>query len=477
MREPIDTRLGRRKFLQLALAAPVLRVAPQSRQASGSRIHFVTFDEAEPIVKSGRVMLPQNLASLGPDAMRAAWPQWVRDRDVEIRNRLQRGEEDTLANFVLFGVSFTNQPRVTPDLKDPDEMDRRIRARAQALADAVAAPGNNERLKLLAGLIMRLGYSAAPGEPRERLDEYVMENINRYMSESQRYRSTVDQLTRNDRSPISVSSETLYKDRGLSIDTDFRPSYAIDTALAEAKRRGLLRSVRRMAIIGPGLDFTDKDSGLDYYPLQTLQPFGVVDSLVRLGLSTIRNLHVSVFEISEATLDHISQSVARARAQQSYTLQLVMDRSRPWNQGSLDYWQRFASAIGTNVAPMALPPQVQNANTRAVRIRPEVVALMEPLSVNAVLQRLDLPSDQRYDLVICTNVLVYYDAFQQALTLSNIESMLAPGGVFLTNDLAEEFPGVRLRPAGLVRTTYSRDQEDQVQIYTRSTFQLQLPPN
>jgi len=126
---------------------------------------------------------------------------------------------------------------------------------------------------------------------------------------------------------------------------------------------------------------------------------------------------------------------------------------------------------------MALPPQVQNADTRAVRIRPEVVALMEPLSVNAVLQRLDLPSDQQYDLVICTNVLVYYDAFQQALTLSNVESMLASGGVFLTNDLAEEFPGVRLRPAGLVRTTYSRDQEDQVQIYTRSTFQLQLPPN
>src|SRR5262252_7034488 len=115
---PTDIRLGRRQFLRLALAAPALPSVSQSRQASGSPVRYVTFDEAEPIVKSGRVMLPQNLASLGSDAMRAAWPQWVLDQDTEIRNRLQRGEEDTLANFVLFGVSFTDEPRITPDLQD-----------------------------------------------------------------------------------------------------------------------------------------------------------------------------------------------------------------------------------------------------------------------------------------------------------------------------------------------------------------------
>ena len=53
------------------------------------------------------------------------------------------------------------------------------------------------------------------------------------------------------------------------------------------KARGLLKpgAVRRVAIVGPGLDFADKDVGFDIYPQQTLQPFAVLDSLKRLGLA------------------------------------------------------------------------------------------------------------------------------------------------------------------------------------------------
>jgi hypothetical protein len=31
--------------------------------------------------------------------------------------------------------------------------------------------------------------------------------------------------------------------------------------------------------VGPGLDFADKQEGYDFYPLQTIQPFAVIDSL------------------------------------------------------------------------------------------------------------------------------------------------------------------------------------------------------
>src|SRR6185295_8508266 len=138
----------------------------------------------------------------------------------------------------------------------------------------------------------------------------------------QRYEKTVAKSVGNDTaSPFNTTAD-LYKDRGLSVDTDFRPNYAIETALAEIKRRGLLRSVRRVAVIGPGLDFTDKDSGFDHYPLQTLQPFAVVDSLLRLGLARPQDLRMTLFEISTPTLDHISKAVTRARTGQAYTLQL-----------------------------------------------------------------------------------------------------------------------------------------------------------
>jgi hypothetical protein len=469
MSDPVELGLSRRDFLYAAIMLPGLGLAAQSTRPSASAGRFVDYSEVESLLRSGAFPLPPGLTA-------AAWPRWVRDRDAAIRARVQKGEEDTLANFVLFGVSFTNQKRLTPDITNPNETDRLIRARVQSFVDALSRPGNNERLALLGSLIKRLGYGTTAGETRERLSEYVMNNVMRYLAEQQGYEKTVTRSLGNDTVPSFNTTAELYKDRGLSVDTDFRPNYAIENALAEVKRRGLLRSVRRVAVIGPGLDFTDKDSGFDHYPLQTLQPFAVVDSLLKLGLARSQDLRVSLFDISVPTLDHISKAVARARAGQPYALQLVLDRNRQWNRSALEYWQRFGVTIGSPVTPLPLPSQITNADRRALSIRPEIVALMEPLPINIVLQRQVLRPEQQYDLVIGTNVLIYYDGFEQALALSNIDAMTASGGVFLTNDLSRNYPGTRLRPSGIVRVDYSAKQADQVQIYARSTFQPQLPP-
>jgi hypothetical protein len=53
--------------------------------------------------------------------------------------------------------------------------------------------------------------------------------------------------------------------------------------------RGLWRkwvevgALRKVAVIGPGLDFTDKAAGQDFYPEQTIQPFTLIDLPLRLG--------------------------------------------------------------------------------------------------------------------------------------------------------------------------------------------------
>ena len=155
---------------------------------------------------------------------------------------------------------------------------------------------------------------------------------------------------------------------------------------------------------------------------------------------------------------------------------MVLDRARRWNQQALDYWERFGTSIGDRATPLPLPAQVQGMSPRAVGIRADVVRILEPLQANIVLQRAVLTATERYDLIVATNVLIYYDRFEQALALSNVESMLSTGGVFLTNDLSQEYPGVRLRPAAVVRVPYAANQEEQVQIYTRSNFKPQLPP-
>jgi hypothetical protein len=65
-------------------------------------------------------------------------------------------------------------------------------------------------------------------------------------------------------------------------------------------RKGLLRreSVHRIAIVGPGLDFANKENGSDFYPLQTIQPFAVLDSLRQLGLADLRSVEIYTLDIS-----------------------------------------------------------------------------------------------------------------------------------------------------------------------------------
>src|SRR5580692_8485751 len=94
----------------------------------------------------------------------------------------------------------------------------------------------------------------------------------------------------------------LLQDRGVSLDTGIFPNFSIEQALRDLKNRGVLREgqVARVAVIGPGLDFIDKnpESSYDYYPQQTLQPFALYDSLVRLRLARDNALSMSILDIS-----------------------------------------------------------------------------------------------------------------------------------------------------------------------------------
>lgn len=57
-----------------------------------------------------------------------------------------------------------------------------------------------------------------------------------------------------------------------------------------------------------------------------------------------------------------------------------------------------------------------------------------PRDLNIVLERLEpLAAGEQFDLIVATNVLLYYDVFEQVLALVNLGKMLRPGGVFLSN--------------------------------------------
>jgi chemotaxis methyl-accepting protein methylase len=59
-------------------------------------------------------------------------------------------------------------------------------------------------------------------------------------------------------------------------------------------------------------------------------------------------------------------------------------------------------------------------------------------------------------LVIATNVFIYYDLFEQAVAMSNVEAMLRPGGFLLANFSAPRLTSITIRPIETTTTLYAR---------------------
>ena len=77
------------------------------------------------------------------------------------------------------------------------------------------------------------------------------------------------------------------------------------------------------------------------------------------------------------------------------------------------------------------------------------------MDLNIVLQRLELAAADRFDIVIATNMFVYYDALEQDLALGNVAAMLKPGGFLLSNDKLSERAGSVMRSAGSTMVWYT----------------------
>jgi len=422
-------------------------------------------------------VLPCELRTESPQKLESFWLSWVKSRDAEIRERLSKGDEDTVVNFLLFGTSFTHEPRLTgaqlgklsassaeaPGGETATQFRALIQSRVRDLVNGMAEPGNNERLLFARRVAERAGIKFSDAEEKANVARYLYENYLRVLKEHDSYQQVLA-AARSLGDPTEEFAERskLYKDRGLSLDTSLPPNFALEAALSAMRDRGLLSAgaVRRVGIIGPGLDFTDKQEGYDFYPPQTVQPFAVMDSLLRLGLAKPGELEVDSLDLTSRVLKHIESARRAALQGRAYTIQLLRDPARDWKPELVAYWKRFGEQIGSPVPPVAVPPSLQGTLSRAISVRPGFVKRMRALDVNIVLQREDAPDDAKFDLLIATNILVYYDTFEQSLALANIQSMLRPGGFLLTNNLVLELPSSKMKSVDYVSVEYSKRESD-----------------
>jgi len=95
-------------------------------------------------------------------------------------------------------------------------------------------------------------------------------------------------------------------------------------------------------------------------------------------------------------------------------------------------YENFGGALttGTGTAPAARDlGNGQRGKTLAVSAQAASALRATPLDI--VTQRLD---GERFDLVVATNILPYFDDPQLALAVANIAAMVTPGGAFLHNE-------------------------------------------
>ena len=201
-------------------------------QSTGST--NIPYADAKPILETLKPdLIPEALRSLAPAQREAAWPEWVSRRDADIRARLAAGDEDTVITFLLFGVTFTSQPRysfanaVAARAPDTVVADPVVAKRIDDLVNGMASPGANERLQFARKVIERQGIDLTTAAGKPRAAQVLRDALKRMLADYDTYF--------RDTSP----GATLFRNRGLSSDTSIYAAFAIAVTVMTDQRFGV----------------------------------------------------------------------------------------------------------------------------------------------------------------------------------------------------------------------------------------------
>ena len=420
--------------------------------AAPPEVRFLKFAEAQ-----------EALTALGRTDDAGQWDAWIRAQDREVRARIDRGVEDSIGNLILRGTSFTALPPVESAeaaTTDTGELVEAARARVLAFVAALAHPGSNERLQFAQDYLARRGIE------QQRIEAFLAANLTRFSLEQRGYREKLKSAHQaSDPNEELFVWSTLFDQRGLSVDTSLLPNYALEDTLRAMMRKGALAPgrIHNIAVIGPGLDFADKRDGYDFYPLQTIQPFAVMEAVARLDLGKLDGLRLVTLDLNPAVNAHVERAARKGRAGEPYVVELPLSGTGDWTPQATGYWDHFGDLIGSPTRSLPAPKGVR---ARAVAVRPRLAAAIEPLDLDIVAQVAD---NAGFDLVVATNILVYYDRLQQVLAMNAIARMMSPGGVFLSNTVLPAQRPAALEYLGRRHVSYSASSSygDDVVVYRR----------
>jgi hypothetical protein len=394
----------------------------ESRRAATKPI---TWDDLAPV----RALLEARGISSNPFAT------YIEDLRKTNAQRVREGDLDHLVFYMLQSRRFTSLPSIEPALSAKalfdalDEQQRTtflrdgtspsvrapadVQARAAALVRAFDSRANDERLVYF----RELAESTMP-QRRERQAALIREYIRamRFVYEKE--------FVAQKSATAAAQVAELYRSRGLSTDTAVEAGYLVYLGLGIVKSLEPGRRIRRVLIVGPGLDLAPRTGLHEEGPPQSYQPWTVIDALVSLGLARLDDLAVIGADINPRVVSHL-----RRAAVHPPLLTLTSEISvsgTALTSDYRDYFKGLGQAIGV---PAAGPTSDRLSKT--VRVSAQAARALNTATLDVVTERLD---SEPFDLVIATNILPYFDDAQLAMALTNVSGMLRPGGLFLHNE-------------------------------------------
>src|ERR1700732_3595967 len=110
-----------------------------------------SYASVKPVLDQPSDVLPADLVNANEAQREAKWRAWSQRQDKAIRARLQQGDLDSMVNLLLYGTSFTKQPRIKVEALTEASQAGILRARVDDLVAGLRSPGDNDRLTFLNG--------------------------------------------------------------------------------------------------------------------------------------------------------------------------------------------------------------------------------------------------------------------------------------------------------------------------------------
>jgi SAM-dependent methyltransferase len=376
----------------------------------------------------------------------ASFPAFLERTHASNAQRVREGDLDHLVFYLLQSAHFTERPPIEPALsartvveslaprdqavflRDPTavavDIPSAVRARIADLLRAIDRPNRDARLTYFHSLLATT-FPDARQWPSDVAHEYLR---------AMRFLYEKEFVAQHAERPAEAVAE-LYRSRGLSTDTAVEAGYAVYTGLGVVASLEPARRIRRVLIVGPGLDLAPRTALHEEGAPESYQPWAVMDALVSLGLSRLDDLAIVGADINPRVVQHLQRSrtepptlTLASEIRETDTVTLAKEYR--------DYFAHLGEAIGAPAAAHAGPRSSGAAAGKArlqktIRVSPAAAHVLDAVPLDIVTDRLE---GEPFDLIIATNILPYFDDVQLMLVLSNVASMLRPGGIFLHNE-------------------------------------------